>query len=546
MNYETIYESNIKLTDPHRKTWELLHEETHDINNTITTLYNENKDKLIDSKEVLPTPPNDAEKYSYLNSNRWALVILNLGTVFCQLLSLVFLASTSKYFYFYFVYLALSFLYLLINFGYSIIVGRDYSYLTHLEIFSKAKDLGYFPTVDVFLPICGESLQILNNTWYYVQKLDYPNFKVHVLDDGAKDEVKSLAESYGFNYIRRDDRPKLKKAGNMRNAFNQTNGDFILVLDADFCPRTDMLKEIIPYMLDGTVGILQTPQYFKVDDNQTWIEQGIAISQEVFYRFVQVNRNIFDAAICVGTSALYRRAALEPLGGTAAVEHSEDVHTGLSVIKMGYKVRYIPIVLSCGCCPNTLKQYFNQQYRWCFGSMGLSVSSTLWFSNLNIIQKIIYFSGMIFYLYTTVSIIFLPISSMLIIYFAPNKAFYYNIYLSLPILFNGVFMRYWHVQRYTNNFIRVVNFQAYCYAFAIMDRLTLRHMPWIPTGNAKIAKNVRYVTVINVMLLWSSLVFYITVCGSIWRLQLYPYYHFLPTIFVSFYFYFHNLTFFAQ
>ena len=89
--------------------------------------------------------------------------------------------------------------------------------------------------------------------------------------------------------IRRDNAPELKKAGNLRYAFARTSGEAIAILDADFCPRADFLKETVPYFNhDASIGILQTPQFFRFRDEQTWIEQGAGVTQEFFYRMVQV------------------------------------------------------------------------------------------------------------------------------------------------------------------------------------------------------------------------------------------------------------------
>lgn len=90
------------------------------------------------------------------------------------------------------------------------------------------------PTVDIYLPCCKEPLAILENTYKYVQKLEYPEgrMKVWVLDDGGQPEVAVLASQYGFNYICRDDRGRLKKAGNLRWAFARTTGDFFVIYDA--------------------------------------------------------------------------------------------------------------------------------------------------------------------------------------------------------------------------------------------------------------------------------------------------------------------------
>ncbi len=145
------------------------------------------------------------------------------------------------------------------------------------------------------------------------------------------DEARSMAELFGFRYIHRPDWPAGKKAGNLRYAFSQTSAEYLVILDADFAVRRDFLAETLPYMDDPKIGIVQTPQYFRSSPAQTWIERSAGPIQEVFYRTVQVARNRLDAAVCCGTSALYRRTALEPCGGATLIPYAEDVHTGLDV-----------------------------------------------------------------------------------------------------------------------------------------------------------------------------------------------------------------------
>lgn len=70
-------------------------------------------------------------------------------------------------------------------------------------------------------------------------------------------------------------------------------------------------------------------------------------------RALQVNRNKFDAAVCTGSCALYRRSALDHFGGTAMTGYSEDLHTGFNCVDMGYKVSAplaaaVPAVACCG------------------------------------------------------------------------------------------------------------------------------------------------------------------------------------------------------
>ena len=53
----------------------------------------------------------------------------------------------------------------------------------------------------------------------------------------------------------------------------------------------------------------------------------------------KVNLDRFNAAVCVGSCAVYRREAVEPFGGVAPIEHSEDMYTGYKMTEIGYRVR---------------------------------------------------------------------------------------------------------------------------------------------------------------------------------------------------------------
>ena len=79
--------------------------------------------------------------------------------------------------------------------------------------------------------------------------------------------------------------PCTRRPGNSsRYAFARTISEYLVILDADFAPRPDFLAETLPYLDDPTVAIVQTPQFFRVSPQQTWIENAAGAVQEVFYR----------------------------------------------------------------------------------------------------------------------------------------------------------------------------------------------------------------------------------------------------------------------
>jgi len=119
-------------------------------------------------------------------------------------------------------------------------------------------------SVDVFFPTFDEDVELVRLSLSDAAKITYPhdiNIKVHVLDDGNRSQMKQLAEEMGCNYITRDSNIGFK-AGNMRNAMEQTGGDFILICDADTRPFPTILENTLGYFRDPDVAWVQTPQWF--------------------------------------------------------------------------------------------------------------------------------------------------------------------------------------------------------------------------------------------------------------------------------------------
>ncbi|KAK0111050.1 hypothetical protein ONS95_001430 [Cadophora gregata] len=451
---------------------------------------------LEDPTLILPSGTTDEEKYGYLKTNRFGLYLVGVFSFLTLSAGMWLFVVTSVYFYWFGLFVALLEVYLMISYTITL-VGKDYDIESHNRILTEYPITDETaPTIDIYLPCCKEPMEILANTYIYVKQLQWPaeKIKVYVLDDGAMDAVKQLAESYGFEYIVREDRPRLKKAGNLRWAFTRTFGDFFVIFDADFCPRSDFLLETVPqHLADPKSAIVQTPQFFRVTENQTWIEQGAGAIQELFYRVVEVNRNRWGASICVGSNAVYRREALVEVGGTAEIGFSEDVHTGFYAVDRGWKVKYVPLCLACGVCPDTPHAFFSQQMRWCMGSTTLLTNPDFWKSNLNIVQKLCYMSGMMYYSAISISIFINPMPGILLLWVRPEFFKYYNLAFAAPsVIYSLIAFRFWAKAKYGLNVQFIMVIQSYAYLTAIKDRIFGRALAWVPSGDNASHRNNKY------------------------------------------------------
>jgi cellulose synthase/poly-beta-1,6-N-acetylglucosamine synthase-like glycosyltransferase len=448
----------------------------------------------------IPSPPTLEEKYAYMGrQHRW-LLLVQFTALCLVVISMSRFALTRPALWIFFVPASLYITTSTISLVSSTRRKRTSRVDHELRVLSYEPET--WPSVDVFLPTAGEPIEVLANTYRHVDRLDWPGaVEVWVLDDADRAEVRDLAVARGFHYRVRPNRGHLKKAGNLKYGYEQSSGDLIAIFDADFVPRPDYLRELVPYFVDETTGIVQSPQFFDARKGMPWLQRCAGATQELFYRWIQPSRDRSQAAICVGTCALYRRSALVDAGGFAQIGHSEDVHTGVKLRKAGYQLRYVPIVVSKGLCPDSLLGFVNQQYRWCTGSMSLLADRT--FRKNPVFgprEKLCFWSGFLYYISTAVNIFLAPLPGLVMLWVFPEFIFPENTawllgalllwYFIMPTIMFG----YWRL-----DVLRVQQLYSFAHAVAITHVLTGRTKEWVATGSANTRTTPLAVTIVRLM-----------------------------------------------
>jgi len=116
--------------------------------------------------------------------------------------------------------------------------------------------------------------------------------------------------------------PRHAKAGNLNNALLATDGEFLLILDADQIPAPEILDRTLGYFLDEKVALVQTPQYF------TNVPESDPLGSQapLFYGPIQQGKDGWNAAFFCGSNAIIRREALMQLGLT---RYAREVQQGV-------------------------------------------------------------------------------------------------------------------------------------------------------------------------------------------------------------------------
>jgi cellulose synthase (UDP-forming) len=264
----------------------------------------------------------------------------------------------------------------------------------------------YQPTVDIFIPTYSEPVFILRRTIIGCQALNYPHKTVYLLDDTRRAEVKALAEELGCEYLTRPDN-RHAKAGNLNHALTRTQGELIVVFDADFVPTTNFLTRTVGFFQDETVALVQTPQTFYNADpiaRNLGLENILTPEEEVFYRQIQPIRDSAGSAICAGTSFVVRRTALEATGGFFTKSLSEDYFTGIRLSAKGYRLLYLNEKLSAGLAAENIAAHALQRLRWARGTLQAFFieANPLRIPGLRPIQRLAHLEGLLHW-FTSIS-----------------------------------------------------------------------------------------------------------------------------------------------
>ncbi|MGE5302608.1 MAG: glycosyltransferase [Alphaproteobacteria bacterium] len=242
------------------------------------------------------------------------------------------------------------------------------------------------PTVDVFIATCGEPITVLQHTIAAANQLRYRRKKVYLLDDAGSPAVKALTERSGCHYIARPEHSHAK-AGNLNYGLAHTDGEFVLVLDADQIADPDILERLINYFKFPDVGFVQSAQRFQLPPGDPF-----GNSDELFYKVMQPGKDNDNSAFSCGSGVIYRRAALETIGGFSTWNLVEDVHTSMKLHAKGWKSIYHNHALTTGTAPTDICGVYKQRQQWATDSLRLIFwDNPFRYPGLTLKQKFQYF-----------------------------------------------------------------------------------------------------------------------------------------------------------
>ncbi|MEO5950476.1 MAG: glycosyltransferase [Candidatus Saccharimonadales bacterium] len=311
----------------------------------------------------------------------------------------------------YFIFIALffkvgnPFLFALLIIGEVFHLWQVFGYIHSVWPRKRQKDFdpSFKPNVAVYITVCGEPTDIVEETVKAVLKMDYPTYSVYILNDGFvanRDnwkEAEVLADKYGIKCLTRK-KPGGAKAGNINHALSKTKEPFVVIFDADHVPKHSFLAKMMGYFTDEKVAFVQSPQYYK-NHNENMVTGGAWDQQALFFGAILQGKDSSNTAFMCGTNMILRRKTLLEAGGMSETSIAEDFLTSLLIHEKGGKSIYVGEVLAEGLAPEDFLSYYKQQFRWARGSLEVVFRFNPFFrKSLTLSQRIQYLSSASFYL----------------------------------------------------------------------------------------------------------------------------------------------------
>lgn len=245
-----------------------------------------------------------------------------------------------------------------------------FAYLQHAERdVSDAEEPAELPPVSVIVPAYNE-VKVIGRAIESLLAMDYPAYEVVVVDDGSTDGTAEVAERWLGLRRGTEVRVFRKRNGGKATALNAgialARHPFLLCMDADSWMEPGTLRAAVRHFQDPHVGAVAGN--VKVENRDRALTKLQALE---YIEGLNLPRRAqgFVAAVNIvpGPVGLFRREALEEVGGYDTDTFAEDADLTLKLITAGWKVVYEDAAVTWTQAPERALDLVQQRYRWTRG-----------------------------------------------------------------------------------------------------------------------------------------------------------------------------------
>ncbi|HYB28877.1 MAG TPA: glycosyltransferase [Solirubrobacteraceae bacterium] len=286
------------------------------------------------------------------------------------------------------------------------------------------------PEVAVIIPTWGEPLPMVLRTVLSVLEQDYAGDRMHVVvsDDAHNPDLARALEGLDVIYHEpparhAPGRNGAAKAGNLNSALEYVLEHFPGVAHIETRDADDELGTVS--FLRHTVGQLEADEGLAfvqtIKEAQVSAGDPFVNLDGQFYRSQLLSRNAANAVFPCGSGVVWRREALEEIGGFPTWNLVEDLQSGVEALRRGWRSCYLPVVGAVAQhSPEDIANVFKQRGTWAIDTVRLMVWGRL--SGLTLRQRLQFYETLLFYLHSFTVLIYVPCTALACLGYLPVTA----------------------------------------------------------------------------------------------------------------------------
>ena len=245
-----------------------------------------------------------------------------------------------------------------------------FAYLGHAERnILGIRELRELPAISVLIPAYNEG-RVLERALTSLMQLDYPEYEVLVIDDGSTDDTLEIAAQWegqrGSGEFRVITKPNGGKADALNAGIAHSKHPLIFCMDADSYLEPRTLLMAARHFQDPAVGAVAGN--VKVENRGHLLTNLQALEYIEGLNLPRRAQGFVSAVnIVPGPCGLFRREALEEVGGYDLDTFAEDADLTLKLLAAGWRVEYEDQAIAWSEAPETWRDLTQQRYRWTRG-----------------------------------------------------------------------------------------------------------------------------------------------------------------------------------
>lgn len=225
------------------------------------------------------------------------------------------------------------------------------------------------PPISVLVPAYNEA-DVIQGALASLAAMDYPEFEVVVVDDGSTDETLALAAAWEGKHGAAEIKVVTKGNGGKASALNTglavSKHPYLFCMDADSRLEPTTLSRAMRHFSDPSVGAVAGN--VKVENRGKLITKLQALE---YIEGLNMPRRAqgFIAAVNIvpGPVGLFKREAIDEVGGYDTDTFAEDADLTLKLVAAGWKVVYEDRAIAWTEAPEGWLDLVQQRYRWTRG-----------------------------------------------------------------------------------------------------------------------------------------------------------------------------------